>query len=86
MTAEDLLAKLGKEFPKVGKAQTEVKGYLTLRVPGPADLLPLVTWLKGIGFDYLDIVTAVDFKGPVDAKGFVMDPNPNAFLPEGATP
>ncbi|MBI4423221.1 MAG: NADH-quinone oxidoreductase subunit C [Elusimicrobia bacterium] len=86
MTAEDLFATLSAEFPKVAKAKTEVKGYLTLSLPGPADLVPVVTRLKGLGFDYLDIVTAVDFKGPVDAKGFVMDPNPNAFLPEGATP
>ena len=86
MTPDNLLAKLAAEFPKVEKAKTEVKGYLTLSVPGAEQLVPLVTWLKAQGFEYLDIVTAVDFKGPVDVKGFVMDPNPNAFLPEGATP
>ena len=32
------------------------------------------------------MLTAVDMKGPVDAAGYIMDPNPNAFLPEGATP
>ena len=86
MTAEELFAKFAAQFPKVQKASVEVKGYATLRLNSTAELLPVVEWLKGLGFTYLDIVTAADYKGPIDVKGFVMDPNPNAFLPEGATP
>lgn len=85
LSPESLQAQLAAEFPKAEKAKTEVKGYLTLAV-SREDLKRAVGWLKTRGFEYLDIVTAVDFKGPVDVKGFVMDPNPNAFLPEGATP
>lgn len=87
MTREELLAAVSARFPQVLKASSEVKGYLTLQVPSPGELVPLVSWLKGsLGFDYLDMLTGVDYKGPVDARGFIMDPNPNAFLPEGATP
>ncbi|MBI5202361.1 MAG: NADH-quinone oxidoreductase subunit C [Elusimicrobia bacterium] len=89
MTAEELYAKFAAQFPKVQKASVEVKGspaYATLRLNSPAELEPVIEWLKGLGFTYLDIVTATDYKGPIDVKGFVMDPNPNAFLPEGATP
>lgn len=86
ITAEHAYAKVSAQFPKVQKAAVEVKGYATFRLNSPAELVGVVEWLKGQGFTYLDIVTATDFKGPIDVKGFVMDPNPNAFLPEGATP
>ena len=86
MTPDELFAATTAEFPKLEKATVEVKGYLTLRLPAAGDLLPVVTWLKGRGFRYLDMVTATDYKGPVDAKGFVSDPNPNGFLPAGARP
>ena len=86
MTNDELFARLSAEFPKTEKAKVEVKGYVTVKLASAADLVPVATWLKGQGFDYLDIVTATDYKGPVDVKGYVMDPNPNAFLPEGATP
>lgn len=86
MTAEELTSKLTAQFPSAEKAKTEVKGYATVKLAKAEDLLPAVTWLRDNGFAYLDIVTAADYKGPVDVKGFVMDPNPNGFLPEGATP
>ena len=86
MTSAELYAKFAAQFPKVQKSTVEVKGYTTLRLNETSELIPVVEWLKNLGFTYLDIVSAVDFKGPIDVKGFVMDPNPNAFLPEGATP
>lgn len=87
MTKEELQAKFAVQFPKVEKAAFEVKGALTLRLPSSADLNPVVSWLKrDLGFDYLDMVTATDWKGPIALNGFIRDPNPNVFLPEGATP
>ena len=46
----------------------------------------LGAWLKKEGFDYLDMLTAVDYLGPVDMKGYIRQQNFNPFLPEGGTP
>ncbi len=86
MTQDELLAKIQSEFPKIEKAALPVKDYLTVRLPSKDDLVPFAAWLKGAGFDYLEMVTAVDYLGPVDMKGFVRQPNFNTFLPDGATP
>jgi NADH:ubiquinone oxidoreductase subunit C len=87
MNREDLQTKFSAKFPKIEKAKQEVKGYTTLRVNAPAELLPAVSWLLNEqGFDYLDMVSATDWKGPISLEGFIRDPNPNVFLPEGATP
>jgi len=63
-----------------------VKGYPCVKLAKSSDLLPALAWLKERGFAYLDMVSAIDWKQPVDMRGFVMDPNPNPMLPEGATP
>lgn len=87
VTPEEILAKIAFEFPKVEKAPSQVKTYLTLKLSSSGEIVPLCRFLKDrFGFQYLDMVTAVDWKGPVDARGYIMDPNPNPFLPEGATP
>ncbi|HVE12163.1 MAG TPA: NADH-quinone oxidoreductase subunit C [Elusimicrobiota bacterium] len=86
MTNDELFAKIHAKFPSVAKAATEVKGYLTVRLVSAAELTAVASWLKEQGFDYLDMVTATDWKGPVNLDGYIRDPNPNVFLPEGATP
>lgn len=86
MTSDELFSRIQQEFPKVEKALVPVKDYLTVRLSTQDELLPFVSWLKGIGFDYLEMVTAVDYLGPVDMKGYVRQPNFNTFLPDGATP
>ncbi len=86
MTQDELLAKIQAQFPKIEKAAVPVKDYLTVRIASKDDLLPVAKWLKASGFDYLDMLTAVDFLGPVDMKGYIRQPNFNPFLPEGATP
>lgn len=86
MTQEELLAKITAQFPKVEKAAVQVKDYLTVRIASKDDLLPLAQWLKKSGFDYLDMLTATDYLGPVDMKGYIRQQNFNPFLPEGATP
>jgi len=87
MTEEEILAKFASKFPKIEKAKAAIKSYLTLQLPCAADLTAVVSWMKSeLGFDYLDMINAVDWKGPLSLDGFVRDPNPNVFLPEGATP
>jgi NADH:ubiquinone oxidoreductase subunit C len=86
MTKEDLFSSIQTKFSRIEKAPVEVRSYLTIKLVA-SDLLSFIQWLKTeMGFHYLDIITAVDYMQPVDAKGYVMDPNPNVFLPEGATP
>lgn len=86
MTSEELFAEIQKKFPKIEKAAAQVKNLMTLKAT-KEELIPLCSHLKErLGFDYLDMVTAVDWKGPVDPRGYITDPNPNPFLPEGAVP
>lgn len=86
MTPEEVIAKAVAAFPKTDRAAVGVKNYPTLQVQA-GDLLPVAAFLRDeLGFAYLDMVTAVDWKGPIDPKGFVYEANPNVFLPEGAAP
>ncbi len=86
MTSEELFGKIQAQFPTVEKAAVPVKEYLTVRIASKDDLLPLAKWLKSSGFDYLDMVTATDYLGPVDMKGYIRQQNFNPFLPDGAAP
>lgn len=87
MSKEELKAALEKVFPDVQPAKVPTGDYLTLRLPSADRLVPVVELLvKGMGFDYLDMVTATDWLGPVSLAGFIREPNFNVFLPEGATP
>jgi NADH:ubiquinone oxidoreductase subunit C len=87
MTQEEFTAKLATKFPKIEKAEFEVKDYPTFRVNSPEELLPLMQWLKEeAGFALLHMVTGTDLKGSLNLDGFIREPNPNVFLPEGATP
>jgi NADH:ubiquinone oxidoreductase subunit C len=86
MTQDEQLAKIQAQFPKIEKAAVQVKDYLTVRLPTKEMLLPFATWLKQTGFDYLEMVSAVDYLGPVDMKGYIRQMNFNTFLPDGATP
>jgi NADH:ubiquinone oxidoreductase subunit C len=92
---EALQAKFAEKHPKAaavgapeeGKAPVDLKGYPTYRFDSPEDLVSAIHWLKDeMGFAYLDMISAVDWKGPIDMDGFIREPNPNVFLPEGATP
>lgn len=82
------LTLLKSQFPGLTILEpSPLKDYPSIRVGDVGDLLPLMRMLKeDLGFDYLDFVTAIDWKGPVDMQGYIANPNPNPFLPEGATP
>ena len=60
MTDEDVLSRLANAFPEVEKAQAQIQGVLTLRAASGDALVALAAWLKDkLGFDYLDMITAV---------------------------
>lgn len=86
MTQDELLAKIQSQFPAIERASVPVKDYLTVRLPAKDVLVPFASWLKRSGFDYLEMVSAVDYLGPVDMKGYIRQMNFNTFLPDGATP
>ncbi|MBI5242430.1 MAG: NADH-quinone oxidoreductase subunit C [Elusimicrobia bacterium] len=87
MSVEEVLARLFSQFPKADKAAAAVRDYPTVQLKEPSDLVPAVQLLKEeFGFAYLDMVTAVDWKGPVDMRGYLQEPNPNIFRPSGAPP
>jgi NADH:ubiquinone oxidoreductase subunit C len=73
------------DFSKLEAHPQPVKPYPTFKV-APAKWFDTARSLKEQGFGYLDMVTSIDWKGPVNVEGYVKDPNPNPFLPEGATP
>jgi NADH:ubiquinone oxidoreductase subunit C len=86
MTQDEILALIKSHNPKIEKAASPVKDYLTIRLSSKDELVPLASFLKKSGFDILDMVTATDMLGPVDMKGFIRQQNFNPFLPDGATP
>jgi NADH:ubiquinone oxidoreductase subunit C len=87
MTQEELLSKLAAKLPQLEKAAQPVKDYVTMRLKSPDQILQTARILKDeLGFDYLEIVSATDWLGPVEPKGYIRNPNPIVFLPEGATP
>lgn len=86
MTQDELFTKLKEKLPALVKAAVQVKDYLTVRLKSPEEVVPAAEALLDMGFDYLEIVSATDWLGPVKAEGYIRNPNPNVFLPEGATP
>ena len=87
MTREELLARLLARLPALEESKVPVKGYLTMRLKSAEALLPTARALRDeFGFDYLEIVSGTDWLGPVKSEGYIGNPNPNVFLPEGAAP
>lgn len=75
-----------KKFPKAAPAAVPVKDYPTVRLSDASEVLPALKWLASQGFDYLEMISATDWLGPVKSEGYIKNPNPNVFLPEGASP
>ncbi|MBI4063943.1 MAG: NADH-quinone oxidoreductase subunit C [Elusimicrobia bacterium] len=75
-----------KRYPSITVAEPSlIKGVTSFKASSGTDYLGVIRAFKeDLGFEYLDFLTAVDWKGAVDARGYIMDPNPNPFLPEGA--
>jgi NADH:ubiquinone oxidoreductase subunit C len=86
LAGADVVARLLAAVPKA-EITSPVKDYPTVRLAAPADLLPAARLLKGeLGFTYFEMVTAVDWLGPVSLGGFVCGGNPNPFTRKPAAP
>ncbi|MBI4678271.1 MAG: NADH-quinone oxidoreductase subunit C [Elusimicrobia bacterium] len=82
MNIESLVADLAAKVPGVVLAAdpSYVKSYPTMRLSSAAYLLPAASFLKERGFDYLEIITAVDWLGPVSPEGYTRGGrNPHPF-------
>src|SRR6185295_5853227 len=86
-TLEDVVAKLTQRVPSIQKAakpEDEVKPYATYMVAAK-DVPAAAAWLRDEGgFKLLDMISAVDWKGPTSAEGYIEEPNPNPYVPAGA--
>ena len=80
LSKDELARRLLARLPQTQQAAAAVKDYPTFRLASAADLLPAVELLKTeLGFTYLEMVTAVDWLGPVKLSGFVSSRNPDPF-------
>jgi len=87
LTKEDVIARLLARLPKAEAASVPVRDYPTVRLGAPEDLPAAARLLKGeLGFEYLEMVTAVDWLGPVRQEGFVSSRNPHPFLAQAPAP
>ncbi|MBI5239807.1 MAG: NADH-quinone oxidoreductase subunit C [Elusimicrobia bacterium] len=83
----DPVARLLAALPRAESAASPVKDYPTLRLAAPADILAAARILKDeLGFAYLEMVTAVDWLGPVSLAGFVSSANPSPFTKKAPPP
>ncbi|MDD5657098.1 MAG: NADH-quinone oxidoreductase subunit C [Elusimicrobia bacterium] len=79
-TREAAAAALLERCSDARLAEPGVKNYLTVRLASPKDLLAAARLLKGeLGFGYLEMITAVDWLGPMKLEGLVSSRNPNPF-------
>ena len=70
--AQSPVAKVLALLPKAQTAAVAVRDYPTVRLSAPSELLPAARLLKEeLGFDYLEMITAVDWLGPVEAGGYI---------------
>lgn len=74
MTAEEILIKLQVSFPGLVKSEAQVKDYPTWTVPAEAVRVVFERLHSKFSFDYLDVVTATDWSGPVSPKGYPQSP------------
>jgi NADH:ubiquinone oxidoreductase subunit C len=67
-----VVSKLLAALPEAEAAVSPVKDYPTVRLASAADLPRAARLLKSeLGFAYFEMVTAVDWLGPVSPQGFV---------------
>lgn len=88
MTAEEIFIKIQPRFPGLAKAGAQVKEYPAWSV-GSGSVRKLCEALcSEFSFDYLDMITAVDWSGPVNPGGYPVAPNPSPYTqpPAPASP
>ncbi|MBI4657147.1 MAG: NADH-quinone oxidoreductase subunit C [Elusimicrobia bacterium] len=78
-TVEDVFAKLQKIFPDIKESEEKIKNYPTWSVSSGSLFKICETLKKESGFEYLDMVTAVDRHGKVNSAGYLTEPNPCVY-------
>jgi len=86
MTAEEIFTKLQAGFPALAKAEAQVKEYPTWSVPAGSVRKVCEALRSEFSFDYLDMITAVDWSGPVNPAGYPAAPNPSPYAKPAAAP
>jgi len=74
MTADEILAKLQASFPGLVKSEAPVKDYPTWTVPAGSVRAVFERLHSKFSFNYLDMVTATDWSGPGNPKGYPQSP------------
>ncbi|MEK7721288.1 MAG: NADH-quinone oxidoreductase subunit C [Elusimicrobiota bacterium] len=74
MTAEEIFTKLQASFSGLRIAEAQVKEYPTWTVPAQSVRAVFEQLHSEFSFDYLDVVTATDWSGPVSPKGYPQSP------------
>ena len=74
MTADEILTNLQASFPGLAKAEAQVKDCPTWTVPAGSVRLVFERLHSKFHFNYLDVVTATDWSGPVSPKGYQQSP------------
>jgi NADH:ubiquinone oxidoreductase subunit C len=87
MPKDEVIAAILSACPRSELAAGGVKNYLTIRLAEPADL-PKAAWLlrTELGYGYLEMITAVDWLGPMKLEGLVAGRNPNPFYAKPPAP
>ncbi|MBU2573836.1 MAG: NADH-quinone oxidoreductase subunit C [Elusimicrobia bacterium] len=70
MTAEEILTELQASFPGLAKSDAQVKDYPAWTVPAQSVRAVCERLRSKFSFDYLDVITAVDWSGQVNPKGY----------------
>ena len=87
MTAEKVVSELLAHIPGTSTAPQPVKDYPTVRLDSPSDLPTAARILRDeLGFDYLEMITAVDWLGPVKLEGFIPAATPIPFAAKAPAP
>jgi NADH:ubiquinone oxidoreductase subunit C len=87
MTLEEIESKIVAKLPQLEKHPQPVKDYVTMKLKNAGDITAVATTLKSMGFDYLEMISAVDWLGAVNPEGYIRNPNPIVFEQgAGATP
>ena len=74
MTADEILAKLQVSFPGLVKSEAPVKDCPTWSVPAESVRVVFERLHSKFSFNYLDMVTATDWSGPINPKGYPQSP------------
>ena len=86
MTAEEIFTQLKASFPELVKSETQVKDYPAWTVPARSVRVVCERLRSGFSFNYLDVVTAVDWPASITSKTVPVPAAPAADTVPPAAP